>query len=235
MSIFNRHLLNVSTKLEQLLPPQPCLLCGASASQCWCPACNDSLPYLNGPHCPICALPTPDSSTCGRCLKRAPRFDRTVAVYAYTFPIDQLVHALKFGEQLALAAALAERLAPRIELRPDLILPMPLHPARLRERGFNQSLELARGIAHRLEVPLLFDGSQRIRDTTPQSSLPWKERKRNVRNAFACNTDLSGLHVGLVDDVMTSGATLDELAGTLRRAGAREVSAYVVARTLPQR
>lgn len=193
------------------------------------------MPYLHGPHCPICALPTPDGFTCGHCLKRAPRFDRTVAVYAYTFPIDQLVHALKFGEQLALASALAERLAPRIEPRPDLILPMPLHPARLRERGFNQSLELARGIAHLLEVPLLAAGAKRIRDTTPQSSLPWKERKRNVRNAFACNADLNGLHVGLIDDVMTSGATLDELAGTLRRAGAREVSAYVVARTLPQR
>ena len=110
---------------------------------------------------------------------------------------------------------------------------MPLHPARLRERGFNQSLELARGIARSLDIPLLTNSVRRIRNTQPQSTLPWKERKRNMRNAFACDDNLAGQHIGIVDDVMTSGTTLDELARILRLAGAREISAWVVARTLP--
>ena len=233
MSILIDRILNIGTKLRQALPAQPCLLCGASTQDDgWCAACNNSLPYLSSPHCPRCALPTPDGGVCGRCLKQAPHFDRSIAMFAYAFPVDQLVHALKYGEQLALARALAQRLAQRIEHRPDLVLPMPLHPARLRERGFNQSLELARGMARTLDLPLHAEGARRIRDTTPQSTLPWKARKRNMRNAFTCDSDLAGRHVAIVDDVMTSGATLDELAHTLRRAGAREISAWVVARAL---
>lgn len=181
----------------------------------------------------MCALPTLHGATCGRCLKRAPQFDHTVAAYAYAFPLDKLVQALKFGEQLVLANSLADRLAQRIELRPDGIMAMPLHSSRLRERGFNQSLELARRIASRLDIPLLKNACQRVRDTPPQSSLTWKERGKNMRRAFTCTGDLSGKHIAMVDDVMTSGASLNELALALRRAGATEVSAWVVARTLP--
>jgi ComF family protein len=191
------------------------------------------LPYLSRTCCPVCALPTPDGSVCGHCLKHTPHFDHTVAVFAYAFPVDKLVQALKYGEQLALADALARHLVQRVEQRPDRIVAMPLHPARLRERGFNQSLELARSIARNLNIPLLTDSIRRIRNTAPQAALPWKERKHNMRNAFACNADLNGLHIGVVDDVMTSGITLNELARILRGAGAREVSAWVVARTLP--
>jgi ComF family protein len=233
LSILSSNILNIGAKIRQALPAQPCLLCGAHTRQDgWCPACNRGLPYLDRACCPVCALPTPDGAVCGHCLKRTPHFDRSVAVFAYAFPIDKLVQALKYGEQLALANALAQRLARRIEHRPDLVLPMPLHPARLRERGFNQSLELARGIARNLGLPLCADGARRIRDTTPQSALPWKARKRNMRNAFACGVEVAGRHVAIVDDVMTSGATLDELARTLRRAGAQEISSWVVARTL---
>lgn len=181
----------------------------------------------------MCALPTPNATTCGRCLKHAPHFDCTVAVFAYAFPLDKLVQALKFGEQLVLAGSLANQLAQRIEILPDCIMPMPLHSARLRERGFNQSLELARHVARRLDIPLRQDACQRVRDTPPQSALNWKERGKNMRHAFACTENLSGKHVAVVDDVMTSGASLNELAQTLRRAGAREVSAWVIARTLP--
>jgi len=109
---------------------------------------------------------------------------------------------------------------------------MPLHPARLRERGFNQSLELARRIAAKLDIPLLSHACQRVRDTPPQSALKWKERGKNMRRAFTCTEDLSGKHIAVVDDVMTSGASLNEVALALRRAGAREVSAWVIARTL---
>lgn len=234
MSILTQHFVNICSKLGQTLPAQPCVLCGAgSRDGAWCAACDAALPYLAAAHCPVCALPTLDGATCGRCLKHAPLFNRTVAAFAYAFPLDKLVQALKFGEQLTLANSLAERLALRIKVRPDCIVAMPLHPARLRERGFNQSLELARRLATKLDVPLLSQACQRVRDTPPQSALKWKERGKNMRRAFTCTTDLSGKHVAVVDDVMTSGASLNELALALRRAGAREVSAWVIARTLP--
>jgi ComF family protein len=234
LSILTRNILNIGAKFERLLPAQLCLLCGAASHEgAWCGACDASLPYLTAPHCPVCALPTLNGATCGRCLKRAPQFERTVAVYAYAFPLDKLVQALKFNEQLMLAQQFANTLAQRVLIRPDCIVAMPLHPARLRERGFNQSTEVARQIAHKLDIPLLNHVCQRVRDTPPQSALPWKERSKNIRNAFTCTENLSGKHVAVVDDVMTSGASLNELALALRRAGAREVSTWVIARTLP--
>ncbi len=226
--------MNISTQIEHVLPAQPCLLCGAASHNgAWCGPCDAALPYLATLHCPVCALPTMNGATCGRCLKHAPQFDRTVAVFAYAFPLDKMVQALKFNEQLMLVRQLANKLVQRIEIRPDCIVAMPLHPARLRERGFNQSLELARQAARNLDVPLLSHACQRVRDTPPQSALPWKERGKNMLKAFTCTKDLSGKHVAVVDDVMTSGASVNELAHALRRAGACEVSAWVVARTLP--
>jgi len=133
-----------------------------------------------------------------------------------------------------LTQGLADALARRVELQPDFIVAMPLHPLRLRDRGFNQSVELARRIGHKLALPLLPHACQRVRDTPPQSVLSWKERGKNMRDAFVCNEDLSGKHIAVVDDVMTSGASINEVALTLRHAGAAEVSAWVVARTLPQ-
>ncbi len=191
------------------------------------------MPYLPDAHCPVCALPTPGGAVCGRCLKKHPQFDRTVAAFAYSFPLDKVVQALKFIEQLHLAGSLADRLVRRIARRPDCIVPMPLHPARLRERGHNQSLEIARRIAAQLNLPLLPHACQRVRDTPPQSGLKWKERGKNMRKAFQCAENFAGKHVAMVDDVMTSGASLNEFALALRRAGAREISAWVVARTLP--
>lgn len=221
-------------KFNQSLLAQSCLLCGASSRNgVWCSDCEVTLPYLTMPHCPVCAAPTPGGETCGRCLRHAPNFNRTVAAFAYAFPLDKLVQALKYSEQLVLVSSLADNLALRVDSRPDFLLPMPLHPARLRERGFNQSWELARRVGHKLDIPVLHDACRRVRDTPPQTALPWKERSKNMRHAFACTRDLSGKSVAVVDDVMTSGATLNELALTLRKAGAREVHAWVIARTLP--
>lgn len=234
MSILGVTLLNIRSQIERLLPAQPCLLCGASSRErAWCDACDAALPYLAPAHCPQCALPTHDGAVCGHCLQRPPHFDRTVAAFAYSFPLDKLVQALKFNEQLTLARSLAEPLAQRMVARPDCIVPMPLHPARLRERGFNQSLELARHLARDLDIALLPNIAQRVRDTAPQSGLPWKERKKNLRQAFASGREVAGQHVAIVDDVMTTGASLNELAKALKAAGAREVSTWVVARTLP--
>ncbi len=234
MSILTRPILNICAKLAQALPAQPCLLCGAmSRHGAWCSACDAALPHLHGAHCPVCALPTLDGATCGQCLRKQPLFDRTVAAFAYGFPLDRLVQALKFSGQLHLANDLADKLVTRVAIRPDCLVPMPLHPTRLIERGHNQSLELAKRAATRLDIPLLPHACQRVRDTPPQTSLKWKERGKNMRKAFRCAENFEGRHVAMVDDVMTSGASLNELALALRRAGARKVSAWVIARTLP--
>jgi ComF family protein len=113
-------------------------------------------------------------------------------------------------------------------------MPMPLHPGRLKERGFNQSLEIAKKISRWLDIPLSADVCQRTRDTPTQAGLKWKERRRNVRGAFACDLDLTGKKIAVLDDVMTTGATLNEISRVLRGRGAAEVSAWVVARTLPE-
>jgi len=234
LSILTRFLFNISSKIVQSLPEQPCLLCSAlSPNRAWCDACDAALPYFNAPHCPVCALPTWDGATCGHCLQKPPHFKRTVAAYAYAFPLDKLVLALKYGDKFYLANSLGDRLAQRVTVRPDCLVAMPLHPLRLRERGFNQSLQLARRIGQQLDLPVLPYACQRVRNTPSQSTLPWKERNKNMRKAFSCTAEVAGKHIAVVDDVMTTGATLNELTLALLNAGASEVSVWVVARTLP--
>ena len=229
--------MNIRAGLERILPSQPCVLCGSmSHDGLWCAACDAALPYFNAAHCPICALPTPTGEVCGHCLAQPPLFSRTTAVFGYAFPLDKLIQGMKYGEQLALAHAFAKKLAQRIDKNhlPDYLIAMPLHPAKLRERGFNQSLLLATTLARELKLKLLPHACQRVRDTPPQSALPWKERKKNVRNAFSCNINLSGKRIVLVDDVLTTGASLNALAEAVSKKGAIEISAWVVARTLPR-
>lgn len=183
----------------------------------------------------MCALPTVAGSICGACLKHPPAFKRTLAAFGYVFPIDALIHAYKYGGNLTLLGLLAEPLAARAmeHALPDLIIPMPLHPARLQERGFNQAREIAAALSRRLAVPLAAQACRRIRDTPPQAALKLKERAANLRGAFVCDLPLHGKRVVLIDDVMTSGASLDALAQAVRRQGAGGVETWVVARTLP--
>jgi ComF family protein len=214
---------------------QPCLLCRATTPEdTLCSACAAHLPWHNTACCPQCALPTPQGEVCGRCLGRPPAFDHTLAVFDYTFPVDALMHAFKYGGDFALARLLARPLAQKALTQPlpDVLFAMPLHAERLRERGFNQSLELAKFLGTTLGIPLHPDSITRIRHTPAQAGLPWKERRRNIRHAFACTEPLHGLHVALVDDVMTTGASMGELAATVRRAGAARIDVWVVARTL---
>ena len=249
LSILRDIILNIRAGIKQILPAQPCVLCGVmSHDGLWCAICDRALPYLDMPHCPICALPSPAGAVCGQCIKHQPLFNCTTAVFGYAFPLDKLIQAMKYGEQLALAHAFAEKMAQRIKnsnfkqgadgkdnpvspLRrdrmPDYVIPMPLHPAKLRERGFNQSMLLAAKVVSELGLELLPDVCQRVRNTPPQSALPWKERKKNMRNAFRCDADLTGHHVALVDDVLTTGASLNALAEAVQKRGASEISVWV--------
>lgn len=235
MSISHQSLLNMRSLFKRVSLTQPCMLCGSmSRNGLWCQACERALPYLQAPLCELCALPIPNGSVCGHCLSHPPKFNRSTAVYAYTFPISRLIQNLKYGDQLALADALAARLSLKIEKGPlpDFIIPMPLHPNKLRERGYNQSILLAKILAKELRIELLDHACERVRDTVSQSTLPFKERGKNMRNAFVCHVDLQGKTVALIDDVMTSGASLNALAAAVQTRGAIAVHACVVARTI---
>jgi ComF family protein len=217
--------------------PQRCELCaGASGSELLCDGCTRSLPRL-GPACPVCALPTPSGAICGHCLAHPPPFDATLAAFAYAFPVDRLMHAFKYHGRVALAewgaAAIRAQHAARASALPQRLIALPLSRERQRERGYNQAHEIARVLGRELSIPLVRDGVRRDRVAPPQAALPWSERARNVRGAFACELDLRGSAVAVVDDVMTTGASLAEFARTLKRAGATRVENWVVARTLP--
>jgi ComF family protein len=216
------------------LLPQDCLLCASpSGNTLLCPACVAELPRLPQPACPRCALPSPQGETCGRCQRHPPHYDRLIACHPYSFPVDRLIQRLKYGHQLALAAWFGEQLAARCAtLSFDRIVPMPLHPARLAERGFNQATEISRALASLRALDIDNRFCERVRTTKPQEGLTLRERRRNLQNAFACNTDLSGQHVLLVDDVVTTGASINECARTLRLHGAAEITVLAVARTL---
>ena len=179
------------------------------------------------------ATPAP---ACATCLQAPPAFDATHAVWTYGFPLDHLITRIKFGHHafkaLACVRFLADGLLDAPRPAADLILPVPLSRARLRERGFNQALELARPLARAWQLPLDTRSLVRSRETPPQSRLPWHARKRNVRHAFESLGDYSGRTVIVVDDVMTTGATLDAVARVLKDHGATRVINWVAARTV---
>jgi ComF family protein len=208
-----------------------CFLCRGAANTVLCAACEADLPRLAGPRCPRCALESPRGEVCGRCLSKPPHYDATVAALAYEFPADALVHSLKFRGELALAEHLGAILDGCIaDQDVDSVIAVPLSADRLRSRGYNQAVEIARHVARRsVELDLCV----RERDTPAQMDLPYAERRRNVRGAFRCTRALPGASVAVVDDVMTTGATLDEIASVLKRAGAARVVNWVVARTFP--
>jgi ComF family protein len=213
--------------------PQDCLLCGApSGETLLCGTCSDELPRPPVATCPVCAETVPGGGVCGSCLRTPPQFDATLAAFRYVYPADKLIQALKYQRRIATADFFARAMLAGLRPEGDVMVPLPLHPARLAERGFNQSVEIARPLARALKLPLELDGCVRSRDTTPQASLPWKARKKNIRGAFECRIDLTGKSVIVVDDVMTTGATLDEFARTLKAHGATRVTNWVAVRTL---
>lgn len=211
-----------------------CLLCREPGHEGrdLCAACTTALPW-NESACLRCALPLPAPGTCGACLQKPPPMTETHAVFVYGFPLDRLVPRLKFHNDLAAGRLLSELMAEALSVlpKPAALVPVPLHDSRLSRRGYDQALELAAPLARRLQIPLLADALVRTRATSPQSELDAVARQRNLRRAFGirANSRLPD-HVVLVDDVMTTGATLEAAAKTLLRAGVSRVDAWVCAR-----
>lgn len=220
--------------LRRALPGR-CVFCLAPcpATRPWCPACQAALPW-NRPACPTCGEPLPATVTprpCGHCLRRPPAFDRARVPLRYEAEVAGLMHRFKFHASpragTVLLSLLEEGLA-GIE-PPEALIAVPLHPRRARERGFDQGRWLAERLARRLELPRVV-AARRHRDTPSQRGFDRRGRRGNLRGAF----DVPGAlppRVALLDDVMTTGATLDALARACRRAGAVEVEAWAIART----
>ncbi|GHA88017.1 ComF family protein [Cognatilysobacter bugurensis] len=222
----------------RLLWPSRCLVCDAPGGEALdlCDACNAALPH-NRSACGTCALPLPIAApACGSCLQRSASRAPTAAVHApfvYAAPLDRLLVRFKFHEDLAAGRLLSQLMAQALAdaPRPDALVPVPLHRARLRRRGYDQALELARPLGRALDLRVDGDLLVRTRATDAQSRLDADARRRNLRDAFALRPGAAvPAHVALVDDVMTTGATLRAAATALRRAGVQRVDAWVCAR-----
>lgn len=202
-----------------------------------CLACESEL-VANAPACLRCgdglAGDIGGAVVCGACIRSKPRYHRTFCAFRYTYPLDQLVLSFKFHGAIAHGRVLGTLLARRLrdqhmEELPDSIVPMPLSEERFRERGYNQAIELAVPVARVLGIPLRTDLVVRQRHTPEQAALSRKDRKKNIRGAFAVTGRVSGASLAIVDDVVTTGSTANELAKVLVRAGARQVSVWAVA------
>jgi len=229
-----------------VLPPR-CVLCrrpGQRPAYDLCVQCEAEIPVVPDP-CRRCGLPSnvavaDTADGCARCRALNLPYSRCVAPWAYEFPVTQLVQALKYEGALANARVFGTRLVVQA-LREQgdplrgaaLVVPMPLHPSRLVERGFNQSYEIARVVSRLLDLRLAGKGLCRVRSTAPQVGLSRQQRAGNLSGAFAADSTLvSGQHVVLIDDVVTTGSTALEAASTLRAAGAESIAVWAVARAL---
>lgn len=227
------------------LLPSSCALCGIRANDVLCAGCHSQFFGLQPHRCRRCAigLPATATDTCGHCLAAPPAFDATIVAADYAAPVDQLVLALKFGHRLALAPLFARLLRDALlhsgatPTLPELLIAVPLGPQRLAQRGFNQALEIARPLSRMLGIELDPAMARRLRDTRAQSTLHPKQRQQNIRHAFtvdgAAIDRIAGRHIGIIDDVITTGGTVGELAATLKRFGAARVTNLVFARTPP--
>lgn len=225
--------------LVRLAYPPRCLLCGrpGAGNQDLCPGCRVELPY-NRHACATCARPLPDKvapgGLCGTCLQHPPPIRSAYAALVYTWTVPHLVRQLKFHAGFAAGRLLAELVGDFLEQqgvdRPQLLVPVPLHPRRLRERGFNQAMELARLLGQRFALPVNPRVCRRVRYTPPQTGLPRKERLSNLKGAFVVEP-LQGIrHLALIDDVVTTGTTLNSLAQVFLASGVERVDFWAVAR-----
>jgi ComF family protein len=226
--------------IQETFFPSRCLLCGGKArhGRDLCDACDSAL-FRNLSPCRRCALPlppgTPAGSICGHCISKPPPFEHCYAPLIYDNALSHLITGLKFHNKLQhaqlFAWLLCRYLCEQQAAMPDLLLPVPLHPDRQRQRGYNQALEIARPIARRFGLKLASHQVERLRDTHAQADLDKKKRQQNMRGAFRVSGGIEMQHIALLDDVVTTGSTVSELARTLQRAGAERVDVWAIART----
>ena len=226
--------------LDLLLPPR-CILCEQECGPvCLCQPCRLDLPWT-GLHCHHCGLPltVAEDDICGVCIQKLPEFTYTICPLQYEFPVDRLVRSFKFNRQLAAGRVLSHLLCAYVIdhdiPRPELLIPVPLHYLRMFRRGFNQAWELGNHVSKTLGIPLLGTSLRRRKNTAAQSGLSRKQRRKNVRGAFYWHArQPSGCHVALIDDVMTTGTTVNECARVLKNAGIKQVDVWVTARSIPR-
>lgn len=230
-----------------LILPARCRTCHgylrAEANPCFCQDCWATISRIDGPCCPRCGKPFASAAAlshspghlCGDCRERLPKFDRAVAAGWYEGVLAESIHLVKYRGKTLLTRPLGALLLDAMErlVQADLLIPVPLHPSRLREREFNQALLLCDVLRAGSGLPVIPDGLERIRVTPPQIGLSHKERRRNVRGAFVPKRPdrIEGRRVILIDDVFTTGATANECARVLKKAGADRVFVLTVART----
>jgi len=224
------------TNIQAALFPSRCVLCGDPGMQNLdlCQGCLNDLPR-NQHACRFCALPLTEGSSkwqCGSCLKKSPPYDSCFAPLHYQYPVDHLLTQLKFHQKLSLARLLGTLMAQWLTQStcPELLIPVPLHSSRLRERGYNQALELTRPIARKLQIPIDTKICRRERATSAQTNLQIKQRSKNVQGAFSLTGKLYAKHVVIIDDVVTTGHTINEVANVLRQAGAEQIDVWSCAR-----
>jgi len=223
----------------QSLVPQYCPLCGSRCyfSEILCTACVVNLPQKES-ICPQCGIAIETDSLCGACQSNPPMFSRTFFAFDYGPPINRLIQQFKYSNRLDLGRDLgitmASQLEPMVTALPDSLIPVPLHRSKLRQRGYNQALELARWLSRHFGIPVDSSSISRNLKTPAQTGLPYKQRRNNIVNAFNVKPQyVLGKHIALIDDVMTTGSTANELSRILRKSGATQVDVWVFARVQP--
>ncbi|WP_066960716.1 ComF family protein [Microbulbifer sp. Q7] len=218
-----------------------CLLCGDGPVPCAgiCTPCRQDLPSL-GHACQHCALPlaSPDDRACARCLQQAPPQNRSYACWVYAYPVAQLVQGFKYRRDFAAGRTLAELTAAELlpyldsDQRPDLLVPVPMHwRKQLFERGYNQAQLIADILGNHWQIPVDARALRKVAPTDSQQALNRAQRRRNLANSFQAQPRVAGRHIGLVDDVITTGATQEAAAQSLLEAGAAQVTSFALART----
>ena len=215
--------------------PQTCFFCGDSAPETVCEPCAATLPRLGSEVCPRCQLPAANGQICGRCLKKPPVWQHLVAEWRYEFPVNAAIVSAKYHHAFSIFRWVSAQRHDWHFATSATLIPVPLAELRLQERGYNQAQLIANEMAKRFALRVDADAVIRIRETDIQQRLNWVERRRNVRHAFAATRSFAGESVVLVDDVLTTGSTLNELARAVYDAGAACVDAYVLARVQPIR
>ncbi len=210
-----------------------CFFCLTGCNDVWCNACEQDI-IINVGRCPVCARKTDNAARCGACINQPPYFYNSEVLFNYHYPAKQLIQDFKFNKRPELAGCFAKRLTDKIIRKsnlPEIIIPVPLHKTRQQERGYNQSLELAKNIAKRMGLPINTTLCKRIKNTSPQSLLTGQMRKNNVKGAFVLAENCPPEHIAIIDDVVTTGSTVNEIASLFIKAGSQRVDVWAIART----